>query len=243
MLSQLNISYFIALLFRSLGSIALLPLGTDGIYSVGQKFMFSAIIAGLLYHTSAIEISLISYPFEFIIGVLVSLPCAMVIQGSALWGELFDTGRGQNIAQIYDPISQTSQSQISIVLKNYSWTILLFLGIFEEIIYSLFLSIKIFSPGTLFQSSFIQIGKDALRISTSTLAGAVTAFIWLSVIFLTVEILFGLIGKLLPNVSLTGESFLIKTTLAFLILSQLAGHGLNNSLFEISKPRLLTAEK
>lgn len=120
---------FLTAFSLSFGFLIFLPLGESSAWP--SRLIFSCVLAFILmWHMQITEHSFVIQIGErFLIGIVLSLPVALMVEYAGSLGELIDTGRGQMIAQIYDPVLNTTISSLAIALKWGYWCLLLTSGV------------------------------------------------------------------------------------------------------------------
>jgi flagellar biosynthesis protein FliR len=193
----------LGIFFRVFGFLLFAPLGfAPG--RIGLRIVI-ALIVSLQVNASGES----SYPFlNLMLGVLLAIPIAAIPAAMHGFGGLFDSIRGQNIAQIYDPMSKTNSPLFALTLEKFTWVLILATGGLEAAIKSLVSDLS-FPTG-------VSIEWSVAAASTLKVLLEVTANIWLGLVpfgllCLAVEGIFVLLEKLIPKSSVNAESFHVKT--------------------------------
>jgi type III secretory pathway component EscT len=196
---------------RAQGAMLLLPIG-EGLISV---FALRTILALFMTYACGIEssesLSLHALIVEVIIGVCLTLPLALVVNAASSLGEVFDTGRGQNIASLLDPLHETFESSTALILRTLVFAQLLMLGVLEDLfgIYR--------ESFTLLSSAVIHFNHegliDLLEFCQWIFTGSFSLCLPWLLIFLLIEVFLCFVSRALPQVSLSGESFQLKSIL------------------------------
>jgi len=205
---------------RAVGFVAWWPLEQHG-HAFSLKLILALGIAvaalgsgnqntvGLLFDPSL----LIS---EILFGIFLSLPVALIIAMIEWWAELFETGRGQNLGSILDPMQQSENSALSSLLRSASWVALLASPVILHSLALLLSSYHKLPVGSLAtfwqQETFVRL----LEVINQAVSQMLCLALPFATLFLLIEFITAVAGKLLPQVSLTQESFLIKTILGAL---------------------------
>jgi flagellar biosynthesis protein FliR len=202
--------------FRALGAVAILPLGTAT--SGLLKRVMIALLAVLLFagRVPAVDgVSANAIVGEFVTGILLSLPLALMVMVARMLGELFDVGRGQTISSLYDPGSMASVTPSALLLRWYVWVQLLVMGVFEPALVGFVKSFSVTASGTASLSDLIRLGVPLCQMIAITMSKMFLLFMPMSVLFLAVDFAVGCFGKLLPGLQLQAEMFQLKTYLGF----------------------------
>lgn len=222
---------------RALGLFAILPLGWD-IVGATQRITISLALGAFfapIVHSSA-QITLGNFIFEIIVGGLIGLPAALVVEGAGTVGELFDTGRGQTIAQSYDPLQQGAIPITGILGKQASWCVMLHGGITLNLIQALAQSFILSPPAKFGANSLISTGSAVLSYIAMVLESAILWSIPFLVVFLGVEVLLGFFAKALNLGPLSSEAFLVKTITGSFLIGWLLDLGLGSTLLRAASP-------
>lgn len=232
---------YIPLLLRSLGVMAALPFSFDAI-STGQRIFFATGLT-LLIGVAPDQVGSPSlwWLLEFFIGFTITMPVAIVVASSAHVGEFFDLGRGETIGSLLDPLSGSQTSNSALLIRSYIWLKLLVLGILPLLVLGLWKSTILIPPGLQTGSALHgqvmgTLGEGMLMLLTTLLATGFDYALPTAAVFLMVEISVGFLSKVLPNVSLSNESFLVKSVFGFLVLLAVDQMEIGQSLFNLSEP-------
>ena len=195
---------------RALGLIVFLPFE---IFTVGLGVRF---ILSVLLGVSAVsqvqlnsDPNIVSYLVNFMAGFIIVFPVILLIQAADLWGDLFESLRGQTVGNIADPLFQGETSHIAIMSKSLIWIGLISVGLFE-FLFAQFL--KSFNLSVL----DISLWQKSILLFAEVLSAAMKLAVPFAVLFLVVELLGIFSAKLLPGVSLITEIFTVKMFLGFL---------------------------
>lgn len=228
------------LFFRAFGLLVILPLG-EGIFEPMKRAFYALGLALIFFQfdvSSGVSGELY-FVTEFLIGLSLALPLRLVIESASMWGELFDTGRGQNIGAAYDPFLNQSTSSIGLVLGKLTWVHLLYLGILEEIVLAYGKSLSLLTPGqSFFSLSWFTFGTKLLLMVTTMLNGLILFFLPLAIFYFLVDFSMGIIGKAVPQIHLYSEAFQLKSYLAILSLIALYRLDLYPAAFQLALPML-----
>ncbi len=197
--------------------LAIIPLG-DGSIGILRKLPLAVLLALMAGPVKTFD-PIAGLPGEVFIGLLIGLPLALLITAAGMFGDLFDTERGQSLATIYDPLQDVQESATGILLKNLLWAELLFLGAGEDLVRGFILSFERIAPGSLNSEGWFFELDALLTFLTSRGILIFKIFIPWAVLFLAVEISMGFVSKVVPQVSLSSESFQLKSYLGVLILA------------------------
>lgn len=235
----LSASAIMYLFTRCLGSIALLPIGHS--FSNYARQMSLAIV-GAIYLFPSVNfvgpISICQLGIEFLIGVIVGLPAALLIELAQSYGNMIDTGRGQNFASMYDAIRSTQSNVTGILLSNFVLALLITSGLLVQLLSSVALSCKSLPIGGVGLSHLSDQGQRIIYFLSSVIAGTFSSFIIFAALFLLVDLGVSAISKVLAQAGLNSESFQLKTFAALLLMIALLKLDLGSSLAVLAEPCL-----
>ncbi|MCB0335662.1 MAG: flagellar biosynthetic protein FliR [Bdellovibrionales bacterium] len=216
---------FLAYATRALGFFALLPFDSFNKELVTKLLLATA--CGLYFRVS--QISTVEYTgslwLEPIVGVLLAIPLFIVLEIAGSLGELIDQGRGQTIGSFYDPTLGLPQSTLSRLFRWGTWACILQSGIVEVSLGHLWCSLQVLDTSQLAMEAVAHLSFAALQFALDLLALGFSFFLPFCCLFLLIDILVGMLGKLAPQISLQAESFQLKTLLSFgivIVLCKLA---------------------
>ncbi len=213
-----GLSQFAPIFLRAIGLVAVLPFG-DGLLLVTR----SALALGLtvLFAGTAPLPGAPLDPYlvilELGIGVVLGLPAAILTECLAMAGELVDNGRGQNQANVYEPLHNQTVSYLALLGKHFTWYVFLALGVLPALVGNFARSLQVIPPATGVQV-ITAASMQVLLFLTEALGTTFLLFLPFGVLFLLVEIAAGFISKGSTRSGFSGESFLVKSALAFLLL-------------------------
>ncbi len=234
----LDISATVAVFIRCLGVLSILPIG-QGAVSHLTRVSFSLLIALIVQGTIPVQsFNLFGLVGEFLIGIVIAMPAAMVLECATIWGELLDWGRGQTMANLLDPSTQRSIAPTAMLLNWAVWTYIILAGGLELILGGLAESYRVVAVFGFDVSALPGIGMGLLTLVGQQLSGAFGIFLPLACVYFLVDFCVGVVSKLLPQVSLTHESFITKSSLALIFLIVVSQMQLHSSLPALISPRL-----
>ena len=214
--------------FRFFGLLLALPVGYTLIgYSI------RIVLAGLFAACFSVNIatfsfgSLISVPTEIILGFLLGMPIVLAVQMGLFFGELFDLGRGQSIAQIYDPVTNSTPSTSSVFIQYAVLTILFNGGLILSSVGVLWESLSMIPSGTIIldQSKIIFFTKLIAQSVLTTLL----FFTPFGLLFVSIEYMIGCLGSVAPRLSLNSESFKLKSLFGIMGIILIINSGILSS--------------
>lgn len=222
---------------RCFGLAIVLPV-REGLKGVVPVISFAAGLAVLISGSVPYEAtaSSISIGGEFVLGMLIGLPAALVVSIGAMLGELFDVGRGQNVGGLYDPISGVQQSHTALLAKSWVWAQLLLLGILEQLVGGLSRSFDVVSAGGFSVTQLQEVGYGIVRFLSPMLSGMMTAYFPFALAFLLLNCAMGFIGKVVPQLSLFGEVFQAKTYFGLAVMVYLLRSDFDATLLHVALP-------
>ena len=223
-------SDFVPLYVRAVGFVAVIPLSSLSV-GVFQKGSIAALTAGVVAPFCPVEPLTASVVVkEVLIGASLGIPLAASVGAAEMFGELFDSARGQTIAAAYAPLSDSVVSPMATYCMYRWWAVVLMSGIVGVLVQGFSQSVGTLPPGLVQEADFLGIGR-LVFISASVIAlGAFQAFLPIGIVFLFVELCFGLLGRALPSHSFSMEALLLKTVLGLLILTSIDHMGLLTSV-------------
>lgn len=238
-----NFAAATAVSIRCLGVISLLPLA-QGAVSQLQRFSLSLLIALALQGVvPAQSFSFWGLAGEFLIGIIIAVPTAIVLECAAIWGELLDWGRGQTMANLIDPLTHRSTAPTAMLLHWAIWIYVITAGGLELVLNGFAQSFQLVPAFALEVSMLPGIGQRLLVLIGQQLSGVFGIFLPLACIYLLVDFCVGILSKLLPQVSFTHESFISKSALALIFLCIVSQMQLEESLPTLIAPRLAIIER
>mgnify|MGYP005716936325 CR=1 FL=1 len=228
-----------AVFFRALGMFTLLPIGP-----ATRKIWFSALLAFWVsgYVPYATQRSGFWVLTELLAGLSLALPLLLVISGGEMVGSLIDSGRGQNMARMYDMQEQTEHSIFATLLRYWVWAVVLQLGICEILMANFMESFEVIGAGHFPLSSLSTTGSGLVVLISRFFAVLLFVASPFAVIYLLVDLGFGFLGRLVPGVMLHGEASVLKSGLTLVVLYRLSDWGLEVSLLEFARAPLTSLE-
>lgn len=85
---------------------------------------------------------------EIALGLLISLPIRLFVEGAHTLGELIDTARGQTMGAVQDPLNGPGGSDLAAVFKLSALTATLYFGGMQLLVEALSKSVSGFPPGS-----------------------------------------------------------------------------------------------
>ena len=199
---------------RAFGMLIVLPLG-EGVSLVSRSFLSFVIGAIVSSHAglgSHEPFNILAVGEGLLIGALVGLPIALAVESAAGLGELFDAGRGQLMAQTYDPLMNITSSQLGLLFRAGYWALLLHQGAFE-----LAISLLVRTPAlSTVQANCLtsQVIYTAQHLGQLTILCACV----FSGCFLVIDTGLGFASKIVKGMSFSNGSFLLKFFAGMLVL-------------------------
>ena len=233
-IAQVTFSLYLIPFFRAFGVLILLPFGESVWMSLPARVIVAICMATLAGGIPFAEGSFLPLIVgrELGIGMVCAIPLSMVIAGAGIFGDLFDTSRGQNVATLYDPLHETQDSAVAVLAKNITWVHLLLLGVFERILVNYFDSFQKFSITS--KVDLVQSAHTLLLFLGSSCSEIFLLFLPWATLFLLIELCLAFFARAIPNISLSSESFQLKSYLGFFLLSVFYSPNLFNSLFGLA---------
>ena len=213
--------YLVAAFLRACGMLFFLP--WDSQQLSGPMRALIACVCALLAPPGELigdRPMLIILTFEFVIGACLALPVALVVEGAAFVGELFDSLRGQTIATVHAPLSGV-QSVSAAAASQVTFAVVLAGGGLLALTRSYFGSFTAFPAGGV-ELAFVQERAYLFLLQCCATFGAMLTLVApLALLGLLVDVGVGYLGKIAPQASFQGEAFLLKTALGLLVVGVL----------------------
>lgn len=226
---EATIPILAALFFRSLGVLVVLPIG-EGVLAVVQRTALAfglALTFGWDYlfesHASLpayanLEINWYALMFEFVIGVFIVLPLAVLLSVAENFGELLDTVRGQNISSFFDMVSGQQESISGGVCKYGLWAVITSLGGLYSVVVGIHDSLARIPLGGVALIDLKGLSNSILQVCGGMLSGLFVAILPFALVFLAIDFAIGLVTKLKPGFQANQEAFVFKTIVCFVML-------------------------
>ena len=234
MLEFYDFKVFLAVFLRCFGVFALIPLLTQSQSKV-IFFTLSLVVAVFVFpeNYSTMVVENWSLPFETLIGLSLGFPVALLVSAGSMWGDLFDSARGQSLSSFYDP-SSLSLTQPSVKLTTgLVWILVLMLGGVELLIVSIQKSLVSIPPGSLAVTFFTTYGLELIHMCGFIFTGTIIIFLPIAGVFLLTDLSVGFLSKLLPQLMLFSEAFQIKSLLGMIIIACVWQLGAEQAFSEI----------
>ncbi|MGI6525731.1 MAG: flagellar biosynthetic protein FliR [Bdellovibrionota bacterium] len=215
--------HFLALLFmRASALAAFLPLGSGvgGIVKKSTLALFLTLLSIPVFNSNEVigDLSALNVFLEVVLGSIMALPVMLSIEVATFLTELLDTGRGQQMAAIYDPLSNTQRSILSVYARNLLITLFLIGGVGDNLLIFFISTVSIYAPGKIGFADFLQYSPQLLHDIIVYLNNCFLIYLPFGVLFLVCDWGFAIIGKILPTFNLSQEGFLIKSIALFTLL-------------------------
>jgi type III secretory pathway component EscT len=211
---------------RVFGFLLLLPLNQGR--ALTRRTMIAALFTLPLLNfsldtTTPLTTSLFGISLNVLIGLLYGLPAALIVRAAFGFGELTDVLRGQQIGQIYDPLTAQQQALFGGVFAQYLWVVLLLGGVMEIGLSGLAQSLQSFPLArTLNTDQLLHFLNVSFTLILSELSrimlGMLQAILPLAVLCVIAEIAVGYIGRVLPGLQSTLLGLPIKSTFVALFV-------------------------
>ncbi|NDC38450.1 MAG: type III secretion protein, partial [Proteobacteria bacterium] len=187
---------------RPLGMLIVLPLGWD-LLGVSARITIAASLAAFSapFVPPLVHCTFADCLGELVLGMLIALPAALLIECASNAGELFDTLRGQTIASVLDPLQQEVLSLSAILAKWTVWTLILTNGTALELAVGVVHSFSSVPPGAVLVGGIQEVGWKVLLYVPSLLKLTMTACLPFAFACIAVETLLAFISKQLPSLS------------------------------------------
>jgi flagellar biosynthetic protein FliR len=200
---------------RPLGLLIILPLGWDLMGVSARVSIAAALAAFIAPHVAPVaQFSLLDCFGELMLGMLLGLPAALLIECASNAGELFDTLRGQMNATIYEPLQQQVVSLSSTLAKWTVWALILSTGSMIDFTAGLLKSFDLVPPGAMVLTGLHGLGWKVMLFIPKILALTMTACLPFAFACIAVELLLAFISKQMPALVLTTEGFFAKYLVA-----------------------------
>jgi len=228
------------LIFRALGMLALLPLGAAGLQIV-SRLLLAVLLAVLAHSTGGVAgyVGAGGLLAEFLVGILLGLPVALVLEMASMLSEFFDHSRGQTLGSLYEPLTLNPESQLGVLVRSFLWANLVWAGTLDTVIGNYFRSLSDL-PGSavsldLLPSLAVVLAGASLRIAGAAFWGCLP----LLGVLLTIDLLAGLASRLLQHTSLWCEVFQLKTLIGLWVALEVWGLGCGGAALAVARSYLL----
>ncbi len=216
---------------RASGFAVLLPFPFSG-FGLDKRILLALVLALVTFSPehSVLGSGYLIIPFEFFFGLLLALPVALLFSAIEMWAELFDVGRGENFAALYDPQTSRSHHAMTLFVRGLLGVLLVFGGMYE-ILFSGYREMSATFPFG--SGGFLlieQLGEVILTGVSQVVMMTFRFFLPLSCLYLTVDFGVGCIGKVVKGVPLYSEAFVLKSLLGLVALVALCSSGIEQSL-------------
>ena len=227
-----------AIFMRVLGMISLLPLGTSA-FHFNRHLLLALAISVFLAPSYPISeaCSIYQLCIEFALGVVMTLPCSLMLDATQMFGNLIDTGRGQNLSVIYDPVKGNSSNALGILFSNYTFALLVTGGLFTIIVSAADQSLVIMPIAKLTHINFGSQGQVILQIIAQIISATFSFFLILAVLYVLIDCGILLLGRVLIFHGFVSETFQLKSFSVFVVLVLLIELDLGRVLLDVSLPR------
>lgn len=119
---------------RTFGIMVGLPFG-DSLQMTSRLFVATLWGAALVpQYEWFVSVSPVKCGCEFLIGLLLAMPLRLLIESAAMFGELLDTGRGQTLSSIVDPLNGQQVSDLTTVMRVGVAALAVYLGALEHLV-------------------------------------------------------------------------------------------------------------
>jgi type III secretion protein T len=237
-LQESEILGYVAAYLRALGFFTFLPLGNINPLIRNALALLSALALGFSV-AAPVNLSVISLLYEFLIGVALALPLAILVECVMMWGNLTDAGRGLSIAAIYDASIRGSQKPTGMFLRYAVLALLAMAGVLEHTVFGLVHSTELIPLASVGSEWSAELGSKMLGLLATALPQMFVAYLPLAGLFLVIDLGSGVISRVVPQTLGFAETFILKTAaLLFLLLatSQSDLGAIAQSLLRFSAP-------
>jgi len=203
---------------RGLGFVAALPIGFD-LAGLGKRLGVAACLGAALGNMagdSTLPLTVGACVAELAVGALIGAPLVFAVGGAALWGELFDAGRGESIGTLYDPSLGGASSTTAFGAQHLAWAYLVFSDILLAAVDGLLRSVELVALGGSIRLKHV--GWRALELGREVLGVALDAAVPWAVAYLVIELALGFVARFAPHVSLSTEAFALKFGVAIALV-------------------------
>ena len=223
---------------RAIGLFAILPF-TSVPQVAALKFSMALGLALTFGGPSAaLDVSVVEMISEFLIGVSLGLPAALVVNAAAMWAELVDGIRGQTMASFYDPISEREETAFVSLARSLVLASLLVLGLGEALVKAYHESFSLLPVAGLTLAKASDGATHIMRAVLGSLTAVTSAVIPLVVIGAVIEAAVAMISRFMPQGGFSHEGFILKSLVLFIMVLAWWRLGLESSLFLAATPRL-----
>ena len=176
---------------------------------------------------------------EFLVGLSLGLPAALVVNAASMWAEIVDGVRGQTTATFFDPLTERQETAFVTLVRSLVLASILVLGLGEALVCAYAQSFSALPLGSLSLSMMREGAMQIFKVVLGSLDVVTTAAFPLAVIGAVVEAALALLAKVLPQEGFSHESFLLKSALLFAAALVWWRLGLEQSFFHAAQPLVL----
>jgi len=214
MTSEAVLPALVLCFFRALGFFAAWPVGSGFLGCLNRVLLAAFLTLALSpMPVTCGGLGYLALGLEFVIGFLVALPLALLVSTASMWGELFDTARGQSIGHLYDPWQESAESQMGQLARWFILVYILWIGGAEVLLANFYLSFDAVSMNFCGGKMVVGLGEKLFVAVVALLRGLLAVFMPFAILNLIVELAGGFLSRVLGQVSLIGEAFSIKSML------------------------------
>jgi len=210
---------------RSAGLLSmLLPnLGYGGVIRIS----LTAMILSLALPAADQPVNLIFLVGDFAIGILLGLPAALAIAAAGQYGELIDVLRGQTLGSILDPLSRASVAPLAMLYRFWFWVAILVQDLLLGLAQNVAVSLGKISAASLIQADMYQLGRGIVTASLMQLSMLIESLAPILAMIFGVELVAMAMAKLIPQINLQAETYLLKMLAIFVLLASRYETGLD----------------
>lgn len=219
-MTETNLVVLACVTARIVGLLLALPLDTS---LKGGRMIFVATCFSLplsISYQGDASFSALLLLKDLGIGFLIGAPVRILVEGAEMLGEIIDTGRGQTIGSVMDPLNGQQGSELSKVCRLGTFILIVQCGGIERLLDSIIASFSVLP--TVAVPISIEAGRHALQTG-SYLISALLSFagIWLGC-FLMTDTALAVLAKASQGLSFSTTSSWLKFLVAFILLINLA---------------------
>lgn len=231
------------LALRALGLIALLPFGSVGpLGPLRLALAFGLAVSQFSLAPTNQSVGVLDLIPEFFFGVLLVLPAILALSVISMSSELFESLRGQTLSAFVDPLGAKEQQEgehaWALLARQLAWVTVLVAGFGEVMIATFAESVRLMPVGALWDVSLSQSARAVVLAICMHLEWCVLIAGACAIVALLVECAGGWIAKVMPQVSLMNEIFLIKSVLLFAVVAIAWDRGVPDLLHERMSAKL-----
>lgn len=202
--------------FHTLGVVLVFPL-PEGVLSIAGRLAIALVLSLCSFDPSLPEslhaVSPLGMATDFTLGLMTGVPILILYHAVRMWGDLFESLRGQQLGLIVDPLSGGEEMPLAVLLSQSALVVI----VSQSTLPMLFAVAVNRTAGAQGDSVFAAATVLLERILMMAHASMALLMPFL-VLVVTVELLVGWISRAGGGISLSSEAYLIRMVLTLIYL-------------------------